>query len=471
MSNDPSIKFVDLFAGIGGFAAALTAFGAECLQAVEKDNSAARVYKANWGHEALGNIVDVESPTKTIDVGRHDILTAGFPCQPFSKSGAQAGVLDKSRGTLFHNILTIIRELDYDARPSLVVLENVRNLAGPKHANDLAVIKQSLRHLGYTVEEENFFLSPHKIARKYGGRPQNRERIFILGTKLPSDLAGKSDDAIGLSAQVTNYLSGLKYKLSNISAEYLVDEDPKTYWDARSDLNVVKEKDLLGLSLKPVEEELLNTWDRFVRKLRRDEVEIPGFPLWTEYWKQRVTIPKDCPLWKKVFIEKNQKFFKENPQTCNELLEELDANNFVKSHRKFEWQAGDLTSIWDGVVHLRPSGVRVKKPNYFPALVAITHVPILAFEKRRLSVQEAAFLQGFPKNFDLRHETDGQYYKQLGNAVNVAAVWVAIRSLVRRDEEILRMSAEGRKILKLITSAAESPDVFFRSWKPPRKLD
>ena len=147
MGKDTQVKYVDLFAGIGGFAAALTALGAQCAQAVERDTSAARVYETNWGHQALGNIVDNNSPTKTVLVGPHDILTAGFPCQPFSKSGAQEGVLDKSRGTLFHNILTILRELKYEDRPTLVILENVRNLAGPKHKADLAVIKQSLRHL------------------------------------------------------------------------------------------------------------------------------------------------------------------------------------------------------------------------------------------------------------------------------------------------------------------------------------
>jgi DNA (cytosine-5)-methyltransferase 1 len=468
VSKTPEVKYVDLFAGIGGFAAALTALGAECVQAVERDATAARVYKRNWGHEALGNIVDNDSPTKTISVGKHDILTAGFPCQPFSKSGAQAGVLDKSRGTLFHNILTIIRELDYADRPTLVILENVRNLSGPKHKNDLAVIKQSLRHLGYTVEEENFFLSPHRIHRKFGGRPQNRDRIFIVGTKLPPDLAGNPHKVSGYTTQIESYLSGLPAKINEIASGYLIDVDPKTYWDATSDLQAVKGVNAAGLALKANELDLLNVWDEFIQNLRGSGVQPPGFPLWTEFWVSKVKIPKDCPDWKRTFIEKNSKFYRDNSDVCTKLLGELDSKDFVKSHRKFEWQAGDLTSVWKAVVHLRPSGVRVKKPNYFPALVAITHVPILAFEKRRLSVKEAAFLQGFPRNFDFEDETEGQYYKQLGNAVNVAAVWVAVRSLVQRDADILSKTETGRNIVKLVSDSPDSPDKFFKTWNPPK---
>lgn len=470
MGKDTQVKYVDLFAGIGGFAAALTALGAQCAQAVERDTSAARVYETNWGHQALGNIVDSNSPTKTVLVGPHDILTAGFPCQPFSKSGAQEGVLDKSRGTLFHNILTILRELKYEDRPTLVILENVRNLAGPKHKADLAVIKQSLRHLGYTVEEENLFLSPHRIQRKFGGRPQNRDRIFIVGTKIPLELAGKPHKVSGYGAQIERYLSALPKNIKDIANEYLIDVDPRLYWDATKDLKVVKESNLEGHALKRNEIDLINTWDKFLQNLRKSGTQPPGFPLWTEYWQSKVQIPKDCPSWKKIFIEKNSQFFSENLVVCSQLLRDLEAKNFVKSHRKFEWQAGDLSSVWDAVVHLRPSGVRVKKPNYFPALVAITHVPILAFEKRRLSVKEAAFLQGFPKNFDFEDETEGQYYKQLGNAVNVAAVWVAVRSVVQRDAEILNKTETGRKLLHLISSSPDSPDQFFRTWNPPKNL-
>src|SRR4029079_11698366 len=101
MSSKAAFSFVDLFAGIGGFHAALSAFGGECVYAVEKDPDAAAVYERNWGIPALGDIV--ADTTGRMLVPRHDVLAAGFPCQPFSKSGFQRG-MDETRGTLSWNI-------------------------------------------------------------------------------------------------------------------------------------------------------------------------------------------------------------------------------------------------------------------------------------------------------------------------------------------------------------------------------
>ena len=99
-SKEAPFTFVDLFAGIGGFHAALSAFGGDCVYAVEKDPEAAKVYELNWGMPALGDIV--EDTEEEMKVPPHDVLAAGFPCQPFSKSGFQRG-MDETRGTLFFN--------------------------------------------------------------------------------------------------------------------------------------------------------------------------------------------------------------------------------------------------------------------------------------------------------------------------------------------------------------------------------
>src|SRR6478735_6867168 len=122
-TNDWSklFTFVDLFAGVGGFHAALSALGGECVYAVEKDADAAAVYERNWKMPALGDIVD--DTEGKMRVPRHDVLVAGFPCQPFSKSGYQRG-MDEARGTLFWNICEILRV----RQPAVVLLENVRNL-------------------------------------------------------------------------------------------------------------------------------------------------------------------------------------------------------------------------------------------------------------------------------------------------------------------------------------------------------
>ena len=105
-----TFTYTDLFAGIGGFHAALSGMGGRCTYAVEIDKDAARIYEQNWGVGALGDItVDAGEHGVSERIQPHDILAAGFPCQPFSKSGAQAGMLDEVRGTLYFNILKIVQ--------------------------------------------------------------------------------------------------------------------------------------------------------------------------------------------------------------------------------------------------------------------------------------------------------------------------------------------------------------------------
>jgi DNA (cytosine-5)-methyltransferase 1 len=117
-------KFIDLFAGIGGFHAALSSMGGKCVAAVEFDKNAADIYELNWGINAFADITELANEDG-VKIPKHDVLTAGFPCQPFSKSGSQRG-MEETRGTLYWNILKIIEK----HHPSIVLLENVRNLAG-----------------------------------------------------------------------------------------------------------------------------------------------------------------------------------------------------------------------------------------------------------------------------------------------------------------------------------------------------
>ncbi len=165
-----SFTFVDLFSGVGGFHAALGALGGECVYASEIDDDAARIYQRNWGLKPAGDITLAANDT-TMQVPEHDVLVGGFPCQPFSKSGKQQG-MDEARGTLFWNIARVLEV----RQPSLVLLENVRNIAGPRHAHEWKVIIATLRQLGYRVSSEPLVVSPHRIRPEFGGRPQVRER-------------------------------------------------------------------------------------------------------------------------------------------------------------------------------------------------------------------------------------------------------------------------------------------------------
>ena len=175
-------RFVDLFAGVGGFHAALKAYGGTCVYSVEIDPAAADVYRRNWAHDPLGDIAD-DVTDDLVKVPAHEVLAAGFPCQPFSKSGFQHG-MEETRGTLYWHILRIIKK----RKPKVVLLENVRNLAGPRHLHEWQVIIETLREQGYRVSDTPAIFSPHLLPPERGGRPQVRERVFITATHNPTGI-------------------------------------------------------------------------------------------------------------------------------------------------------------------------------------------------------------------------------------------------------------------------------------------
>lgn len=157
-------KFIDLFAGIGGFHIALKSFGAECVFASEWDKYASKVYENNFNLKPYGDITKLDEE----DIPKHDILCGGFPCQAFSVSGLQKGFED-TRGTLFFDIARIVKF----HKPKILFLENVKNLAIHDGGKTLKVIISTLKDLNYDVY--------HKVlnASDYG-LPQNRERIFLI---------------------------------------------------------------------------------------------------------------------------------------------------------------------------------------------------------------------------------------------------------------------------------------------------
>jgi DNA (cytosine-5)-methyltransferase 1 len=172
-----SFRYVDLFAGIGGFHAALGSLGGECVYAVEIDAQAAAVYHKNWGINPIGDIT-LDVSDKKMKIPEHDVLVAGFPCQPFSKSGLQRG-MEETRGTLYWSILQIIKK----RKPPIVLLENVRNLAGPRHEHEWRVIVETLRAQKYRICDTPTIFSPHLLPPDFGGRPQFRERVFIAAVR------------------------------------------------------------------------------------------------------------------------------------------------------------------------------------------------------------------------------------------------------------------------------------------------
>lgn len=157
-------KFVDLFAGLGGFRLALESLGAECVYSNEWDLPVKEVYYENFGDVPDGDITKVDEKT----IPDHDILCAGFPCQAFSISGKQRG-FDDSRGTLFFDVARIVKE----KRPKIVFMENVKNFATHDGGKTLEVVKTTMEELGYTFNQRVLNSVDY-------GVPQKRERIYMV---------------------------------------------------------------------------------------------------------------------------------------------------------------------------------------------------------------------------------------------------------------------------------------------------
>jgi len=170
------LTFIDLFAGIGGTRMAFEKAGCKCVFSSEWDKFAQQTYEANFGEKPKGDITKIPSS----EIPEHDILVAGFPCQPFSISGVSKknalgrphGFKDPTQGTLFFEIKRILR----DKKPSAFLLENVKNLRNHDNGRTFRVIKESLeKDLGYTIFYE--------VLDAVSYVPQHRERIFIVGFK------------------------------------------------------------------------------------------------------------------------------------------------------------------------------------------------------------------------------------------------------------------------------------------------
>lgn len=383
-----SFKFIDLFSGIGGFHQALMSLGGECVFASEIDRYAIDTYQKNYNINSAINIRDIDVENEQIP--KHDVLCAGFPCQAFSKAGKQEGFNDETKGTLFFEIERILKKY----HTKYIILENVRNLVSHDGGQTWSTIYAHLNKIGYRLTPKPLIVSPHQL-----GIPQLRERVVILGIYDPKN----SDKNLNIN------FNDFNTSKDDNSIETILEEepvDPKYY-------------------ISKYEERMLTAWDEFYHGINK---KIIGFPIWSEYFTK--SFDDSMPEWKKEFIRKNNKLYLENKKFIDAWLKKYNnLEDFIPTHRKFEWQAGkDYDSVWQCIIQSRPSGVRVKKPTCSPALVAMVHVPIIGPRKRRLTIKEAAKLQSFPDSF-IANDNDQQAYKQFGNAVNVDVIREAAKKL------------------------------------------
>jgi len=401
-------KFIDLFCGIGGFHQALSSLGGECVFASDIDKSCRESYEVNYGIKAHGDITAIAAS----DIPQFDVLCAGFPCQSFSKAGNRKGI-DDARGTLFFDILRIAKE----HKPKYMLLENVRNLASHDNGRTWKVIRDNLRDIGYSVPHNPVIFSPHQV-----GIPQHRERVFIMCRR--KDLG----DAV----------------------DFIFKPDGEGVCRVDSIL------DTKGAHLKPYmlsksEIELINIWNEFIQNIKAP---LPGFPVWADRLKELDPCEDldSLPKWKSNFIIKNSLLYEKNKVFLDKWLPKARKLDLFKgSKAMLEWQVGKIENpdLWENIMQFRPSGLRVKKPTYLPALVAITQTSIVGTHKRYLTPRECARMQSFPESFKL-HEKDRQAYKQFGNSVNVKLVRMFADLLMNDsfDPSEYGLIVDSEKVLK-----------------------
>lgn len=434
------MRFVDLFAGLGGFHLALTTLGHECVFASEIDEQLRDLYRANFPDAAKvvhGDIREVKDK-----VPAHDILCAGFPCQPFSKSGAQLGTADETRGTLFHEILEILKR----RKPRYVLLENVGNFERHDDGNTWRIVKEKLAALGYHVRGTEHvasgghgLISPHHF-----GYPHTRERFFAVASldELPDDPFPRG------SRQCSSSLVDIVESTADLSEE------------ARREV-----------ALSDQQVRCIDHWNTLLRKVPTT-IELPSFPIWgdeihahypydglTPYdcssadlllalrrngkWKKRphkeilALLPsyareKAFPKWKVDFIRQNRSWFRKvATHFPKDWVREL--RRFPPSLRKLEWNCqGEARDLWKYVLQFRPSGLRVKRYTSCPALVAMTttQIPILGPERRFITRVEGLRLQGFPDDHELPKARE-RAFMALGNAVHVEVAKRVAASLLK----------------------------------------
>ena len=418
------MRFVDLFCGIGGFHAALSQLGHECVFACDADADAAEMYEKNFGINAHHDVRNCK------DLPDFEILCAGFPCQPFSKSGSQEGFNDLTRGTLFHEIMRIVRE----SKPKILLLENVPNLHTHDDGNTFEIIRASIEEEGYHFSSA--ILSPHEF-----GTPQIRKRLYMVAIKQEYCQEEVFQFPKG-TQEKTSVKTVLDKKRSVNKKYYLSDEEIRilTHWN-----NFIQQinpevkppsptwSQDFGRSyplekIHPISKQWRITVRGLKKGLQKDGVHIPDSRLRKDVLKcfppYIVSVKKPLPEWKKRFISNNRIFWENNEQFLDDDWLST-VRGFEQTYQKFEWQVGgEKRDIWKHMIQFRPSGIRVKRTNYIPALVAIAQIPIIGWQKRRMTPKECARAQ----DFDVDGIKSKQYvisdnaaiaYKQLGNAVNV----------------------------------------------------
>ena len=442
------LKFIDLFAGLGGFHIGLERLGHECVYACEIDKNLNKIYKSNFKTEYVDYDI-TKADLKKIKKLKYDLLCAGFPCQPFSKAGTQSGFDHKIAGNMFSYIMKFVKE----HKPKYLMLENVPNLFNHNNGKTYSFMRNEL-------EKENYYVEEDKISPIQFGIPQTRLRLYILAIKKKN----KKDQPLikwpimqnnlNRDGQPTTKLS--KYFIKDPYRPRVLSDNKKMLLDYWEDFlsRIPKGNSLYSplwigefgatypyeeqtpskISLKKLQE-FKGTLGSSLKNKSKKEIFDNLLPPYATYSRSRNENIKDSyefPEWKKLFIKRNREFYKYNKKWIDPWINKYK-NKKLKlykepTHRKFEWNChGEKFTLKDKIVSFRGSGVRVKRMNAAPTLIhaAVTQLPYIPLLGRYLSIEECLKIQGFKEKRiinTMKSKGWEQAFKAIGNAVNADVV-------------------------------------------------
>ena len=465
-----SMHFFDACAGIGCFHHGMVAAGFSCIGAAEFDPDirdayppAFRIHESRMFYDLRG-LVKTEEWLKQLPSMKGAVLTAGFPCQPFSKGGAQLG-RSHQEGTVFESLMELLVSLESPA----FILENVENLAGKRHHDTFLQMKKMICDLGYDFA--TIKVSPHEI-----GIPHNRKRWFIVGIKTENK-EGVEDESleqmllgIARNPKIENLWSR-KYLGGNFRSKPITDveEEALNHWndlldwaserpielrppsplwgmEANHIYSFDKLQECLSRNVKPITlNQLRKCLDGRLRKY--DTIEETVNQHLPPYLQDVHTRIEPYPDWKYNYAIKSRKYLRAikdhlNKTNRGEMWADWKKKLGVlnETNQKLEWNVGTPPSVDRSKrlrkrqIQWRPSGIRISSGVIHPALVAIGQVPAIGHTRTRPDWTILARLQSIPKQFipnnklgQARRSQVVNLYgknpvKRLGNSVNVQVV-------------------------------------------------
>ncbi len=461
------LKFIDLFAGLGGFHLGLQRLGHKCVYACEIDSNLNQIYQKKFNMKVDYDICNVNLKT----IPKYDILCAGFPCQPFSKAGTQSGFNHKIAGNMFNHILRFIKA----HKPKYLFLENVPNLEKHNKGKTWKLMKRKLEKEGYNIEQKNLSPLHFKI-------PQIRFRMYILGIrtkrkkiKIIWPELKEPKMTIKRKTNIAKYLKSKPAKPRNLTKEkkYLLrmwedflsripkinknnqrDKKDKILIDDQEYVKIYnplwisefgatypfedttpskmgptqlkKYRGTLGVSLKNKSKEKIFEF-------------IPPYARYSRSINESKRESRKFPDWKIKFIKDLRNFYKVNKKWIDPWLKKYKKPKYSMAneptHRKFEWNCkGEKYTLEDKIISFRGSGLRVKRMDAAPTLIhaAITQLPYIPQLKRYLSIEECLKIQGLREIIPiLRKKNYEMAYSAIGNAVNADVVQKIAKSFLK----------------------------------------